>query len=304
MGVVNTGLLTAGLRSDFFNRYNSLPSMSDRLATRVASGLATEQYRWLGMVPQMREWVAGRQLKGLRSESYDVDNLRYEASIAVDQVELDRDQTGQIRMRINEMADRAASHKDFLISALLHNGGTAGYVSYDGLTYFNDAHVSGASGNQDNNRTSAAATGTQPTVAEFQAAMEEGWAAMRSFKDDQGEPLNIRFDGVVVIVPPCYEWVARQALNATIIAATDNVMRGAADVMVDLFSPDVDRFYLALTGANLRPFIFQDEKPITFEAVAENDAEARFFQEHKYGVDARYAIAYAAWYTIVRHIFT
>jgi phage major head subunit gpT-like protein len=65
--------------------------------------------------------------------------LKYESTLEVDRDEISDDKTGQIRMRIGELAARAATHKDYLISQLLINGETAGYHSYDGVPFFDDA---------------------------------------------------------------------------------------------------------------------------------------------------------------------
>jgi phage major head subunit gpT-like protein len=74
VAVINTGLLTKGLRSEFFNRFEAAPAHYRELATRVPSNTHTEIYRWLGSVPRMREWGTGRLARGLRSE---IGNSRY-----------------------------------------------------------------------------------------------------------------------------------------------------------------------------------------------------------------------------------
>ncbi|HOJ76444.1 MAG TPA: Mu-like prophage major head subunit gpT family protein [Phycisphaerae bacterium] len=76
MAVINTGLLTKGLRSEFFNRFQATPSVYGDLATRIPSTSDAETYKWLGTVPNMREWGTGRLAKGLRTESYSVENLK------------------------------------------------------------------------------------------------------------------------------------------------------------------------------------------------------------------------------------
>ena len=68
----------------------------------------------------------------------------------VDRDEIDDDQTGQIRIRTREIADRAAIHKDTEIARLLVNGASAGYHSYDGVPFFGSTHESGKSGHQPN----------------------------------------------------------------------------------------------------------------------------------------------------------
>jgi len=150
MAVINTGLLTKGLRSEFFDRLGKVVTVYQDLSTRIVSTSDSETYRWLGTVPRMREWGTGRLARGLRSESYSVENLKYEATIEVDRDEIADDQTGQIRIRIGELAQRAATHKDYLLTQLLINGDSAGFNGYDGVPFFSHSHVSGQSGTQDN----------------------------------------------------------------------------------------------------------------------------------------------------------
>ncbi|MCH8333152.1 Mu-like prophage major head subunit gpT family protein [Candidatus Sumerlaeota bacterium] len=95
--------------------------------TRIPSTSDSESYKWLGSIPRMREFGTGRVAKGVRTESYSVENLKYESTLEVDRDEVSDDQTGQIRVRIAEMAQRAATHKDFLTSQLLANGDSAGF---------------------------------------------------------------------------------------------------------------------------------------------------------------------------------
>ena len=229
MAVVNTGLTTKGLRSTFFERFDAMTRarLYERAATRVQSDTASEIYRFLGQAPSMREMGTGRLVKDFLSESYTIENAEYEATVEVKRSEVDDDQTGQIRMRIEEMADRAAMHKDKLLANLLINGATAGNLSYDQVTFFNAAHVSGESGSQTNLSTNEAADATSlPTVAEMKIGIQGAISAMRVLVDDTGEPLFLSESGLLLVVPPALEWVAREALNAAMIASTNNVMVG------------------------------------------------------------------------------
>ncbi len=79
MAVINTGLLTKGLRSEFFDRFGQTTTFFQDLSTRIPSTSEAETYRWLGTVPRMREWGTGRLARGLRTESYSVENLKSEA---------------------------------------------------------------------------------------------------------------------------------------------------------------------------------------------------------------------------------
>ena len=177
MSVLNTGLNEAGLKSEFFQHLSKVQTLYEDLATRIPSNKDSEKYAFMGTVPTMRECGTGRLAKGIRTESYSVENLRYESTVEVDRVEVEDDQTGQIMVRIHELATRAALHKDAMIAALLVNGATAGYHSCDGVPFFGATHESGASGAQDNNFTSAIVDKDAPTAAEFRAAMSTALAA-------------------------------------------------------------------------------------------------------------------------------
>lgn len=305
MAVINTGLLTKGLRSEFLNRFRNVTTYYQDLATRIPSAADTETYRWLGTVPKLREWGTGRLARGMRTESYSVKNLKYEATIEVDRDEIADDQTGQIRIRIGELAQRAATHKDFLIAQLLTNGATAGNNSYDGVTFFNAAHASGQSGSQSNDLTFAAAAGdNQPVTEEFKGAFRQAVAAMMGFKDDQGEPMPTNGSGLACVVPPTMLFVALEAMNATLINQTSNVLQGAARVIALPWLSNVTTWYLLKTDGVVRPFIFQDREPVEFGALAENSEEGFKREKLLFGVRARYRLTYGYWQYAVRTQFT
>ncbi len=304
MAVIETGLLTKGLRSEFFDRFERTTTYYQDLATRIPSTSDSETYKWLGTVPRMREWGTGRLARGLRTESYSVENLKYESTIEVDRDEIADDQTGQIRVRIGELAQRAATHKDYLIAQLLINGATAGYNSYDGVSFFNEAHVSGASGSQDNDLTFPAAAGdNQPTTEEFKGALRQAIAAMLALKDDQGEPITLTTTGLVCAVPPTMLFTAMEALNATVINQTSNVLQGAARVIALPWLSAATTWYLLKADGVIRPFIFQDREPVEFGSLSESSEEGFKREKLLFGVRARYRLTYGYWQFAVRTVF-
>lgn len=304
MAIINTGLLTKGLRSEFLNRFEAATTHFQDLTTRIQSNSDSETYRWLGTVPRMREWGTGRVAKGLATESYSVENLKYESTLEVDRDEIADDQTGQIRIRIGELAVQAATHKDFLISQLLINGETSGFNSYDGVSFFNDAHVSGNSGTQDNKLTFTAADPDNPTTAEFKGGLRTAIEAMLAFKDDQGEPMSITATSLVCVVPPTLFFTALEAVNATVVNSTSNVLEGVARVIPFARLTDASKWYLFKTDGVVRPFIFQDREPIEFTALTEDSDEGFRREKFLYGVRARYRVAYGYWQFAIRTNFT
>ncbi len=304
MAIINTGLLTKGLRSEFFNRLDATTKYFQDLCTRIQSNSDSETYKWLGSVPRMREWGTGRVAKGVGNESYSIENLKYEATLEVDRDEIADDKAGQIRIRIGELAQRAATHKDYLISQLLINGETAGFNSYDGVSFFNDSHVSGSSGAQDNKLTSEAVEPANPTTDEFKIGLKDAIGAMMSFKDDQGEPMSISAAGLVCVVPTTMYLTTLEAVNATIVSSTSNVLAGAARVIGFPWLTDQSKWYLLKTDGVIRPMIFQDREPVEFTALTEDSDEGFRREKFLYGVRARYRIAYGYWQNAVRMDFT
>lgn len=303
MAVINSGLLTKGLRSEFFNRFENTPVYYTDLATRVQSTSDSETYRWLGTVPKMREWGTGRLARGVRTESYSVENFKYESTIEVDRDEIADDQTGQIRIRVGELANRAATHRDYLISQLLLNGETAGNNSYDGVSFFNAVHVSGSSGNQSNSLTYDAVSTDVPTVAEFKAALQQAIAQMLNFKDDQGDPMAVGASGLTCIVPPTMYFTALEAVNSSLVNNTSNLLQGAARIIAFPWLSDASKWYLAKTDGVVRPFIFQDREPVEFNALTEDSEEGFKREKFLFGVRARYRLAYGYWQFALRTDF-
>lgn len=304
MAIINTGLLTKGLRSEFLNRLEATPTHFGELATRIVSNAHSEVYRWLGTVPQLREWGTGRLARGLRTESYSVENLKYEATLEVDRDELADDQTGQIRVRIGELAERAATHKDYLIAQLLISGDAAGFESYDGVPFFSDQHVSGASGTQSNLLAAEAQDVDAPAVIEFRAALRQAIETMLALKDDQGQPMSIAASGLYCVVPPSMFFTALEAINATVINNTSNALEGAARVIAFPWLTETDTWYLLKNNGVIRPFIFQDREPIEFTALTEESDEGFRREKYLFGVRARYRLAYGYWQFAVRTQFS
>lgn len=301
MAVIDTGLLTKGLRSEFFDRLNATPVLYRELSTRVASNSDRETYRWLGTVPKMREWGTGRLTQGLRTESYSVENFKYEATIEVDRDELADDQTGQIRIRVGELARRAALHKDFLISQLLALGTSTG-LSYDGVSFFSDNHVSGASGTQSNKVEAPAGNPQLPAADDFKMALQMAIGRMLSFKDDQGEPMMVDAGGLACVVPPGLYFSAADAIQARVIGNRSNVMEGVARVVAMPWLSGTT-WYLLKTDGVIRPFIFQDREPVEFTALTGDSDEGFRREKYLYGVRARYRMTYGYWQHAVRVTF-
>jgi phage major head subunit gpT-like protein len=304
MAIVGTGLTAAGIKAEFFQRLDSTTTYWQDLCTTIKSDKAKESYAFLGSVPPMREWKTGRKARGIFEESYDITNLKYECTLEVDRDEISDDQTGQIKIRVNEMAQRAAQHKDALLNDLLVNGATAGFLAYDGQIFFSAAHESGLSGAQSNILTPAATDADAPTTAEFRTALGQAIARLLSLVDDQAEPMNMAADGLVAIVPGGMLVTASEAVNSTIVASTTNVLQGACRIIAFPRLTDASKWYLLKTNVAVRPFVFQDREPLEFKAHEQDSDEGFLREKFLYGVRARYAMTYGYWQHALQLDFT
>jgi len=313
--IVSTGLNVSGLRSEFFARLAAITDVVwDRLTMRVPTTKGNEDFRHLDSVPQMREWGTGRLGKGLAAESYNIATMRYESTLEVDRLEIERDQTGQLRIRVQELAQRAGTHKDYLLGGLIKNGGSAGFTSPDGKIFFATDHERGASGAQSNNLTfdistvmpAEPNTPTAPSIPTIRRALSTAVAAMAMFKDERGEPLRMSPSGLIVACHPENLQVFRDALAASIIASTSvaPLVGRPTDVIAFPEFTDAAQFYVFKTNEPLMPFTFLDEAPITFEAQEQN-SESGFMQEvYRYGVRAVYRIWLGDWHKAIRVTLT
>jgi len=297
--VVDTGVTSRAVVGRFYRRLEEYARAAwwTRLALHFASTQESETYRWLGMVPQVREWVGGRQVKPLRGQGVTIVNKTWEATIRVDADEQRRDKSGQIMVRINELARRVATHPNKLLTTLILNGESA--ACYDGQYFFDSDHAEGASGEQSNSITHDAATPTAPTDTEMHEAIVKGLAQICSFRDDQGEPLNEGAREFLVMVPMNFLAPTLVALAGQTVAATSNPLASGEPFRVSwVANPRLtwtDRFAIFRTDGSTRPFIFQEELPVQIQVLAEGSELEINENQHQYGVKAIHAAGYGFW---------
>ncbi len=282
-------LLEAGLRAVFFDAYESYSGDWERIATVVPSENDTEKYAWLGATPRMREFKDERIPASLLEHDYSIKNKTWEASIAVDRAALEDDQYGQIRLRIQGLADEARRHQEEMVFTLLKDGFNT--LCYDGQYFFDTDHSVGESGTQANKGNSALSA----------ASLQAAFSAMMKFKDDRGKPMGIVPD--TLVVPPDLKWTAMELLQS--VYATDeaagktegrkNVLKGALNLIVSPYLSDSNDWFLLCTKRAIKPIIFQSRVPIEFSALEGNSENGFMRDKYIYGVRARYNVGFGLW---------
>lgn len=293
---------------------NVFGSFIASIAMRFESDQASETYKWLGMPPAMREWVGGREAKAFRENGLTITNRTFEATLKVLVDEIRRDKTSQVMLRIQELADRTASHPMSLISTLINNGGGAtNGLAYDGQYFFDTDHSEGDSGTQKNDLAAGdyaalnVSTVAAPTPNEMANALMAVLQHFFSFKDDQGEPIN-ELARSFVVMTPVNMWGAAQAavsLNQlnTGSGSVDNPllkMGMSLSVQVNPRFTSTDKFVVLRTDGRTKPFIEQIEEDVTISAIAEGSEHEFKENEHLYGVKKITNVGYGMWQHAIR----
>lgn len=301
-------LSSRAIIGEFYKRLEQDPGTAwvDAVSMLFTSDQESETYNWLGQSPVMREWVGGRNAKGFRENGITIKNLEFEATMEVLVKELRRDKTGQVMVRIRELADRTNAHWAKILTTLVLNGEST--VCYDGQFFFDTDHSEGDSGSQSNDiaidistlPVSVAGTTTAPSVEQMQLAILKTVEQIYSFKDDQGEPMNENASNFVVMVPTPFWHPAKAAVRNPVVDASQTSMVPVMDdinirVAVNPRLTWTTKFATFRTDGSVSPFIRQQETGVMIKAIAEG-SELEFNENlHHYGVEANRNVGYGYW---------
>lgn len=293
------------IRREFYRAYSvaEAGSWASRIAVLFNSDRAIEDYKWLGGAPIMRKWVGGRLEKGIRDEAYTIRNEPYEATLPVFKSDLRRDKTGMLNLRIAEMAGRAVTHWEKLLSDII----IAGEVSlcYDGQAFFDTDHVSGDSGTLTNDLTATevpaadVATTTAPTAAELANILVQMIQHMYTFTDDRGEPINQNAREFIAMVPTPYMANLLTALSAQYLTnGVSNPVVANGFSITPLVNPRLTwTTKLAMFRADsvMKALIMQSETGIETEVLGAGSDEAFKNARYLFGINANRAVGYGYW---------
>ncbi len=294
-------LLLPGLKAEFAMAYKTEldNSLAEQIATVINTTLPSQKYPWLGTVPPMREFIDERRPSGLAANTVTIDDKVFESTIAVDRKAIEDDQLDLIRLRIRDLAFRIAGHRHQIVVEALAGGFTG--LGYDGVSFFNTAHV--VAGSNVSNRTTSALSAT---------ALADGISAMMVFPDDQGTPLGI--DPDTLVVGPKLQWAASELVESPIVVykgnTTDtspstnyrNALQGRLRMVVSPFLTGAwdDYWFLLDTKRPIRGVILQQRSdvPVEFSALEAGNSDSAFLRDrYYYGVRARYNVGYGLWQT-------
>lgn len=231
----------------------------------ISSDQDSEDYAWVGMVPQMVEQTGEKKFSKLRKTPWTVRNKKYQGGITIPKNDILYDKTGQVQIRVNELATRATSHWWSLVAPLLVNGEST--VCYDNQYFFDTDHSEGDSGTQSNDITQNIVTTTAPTPTEMIDSILAVIQQMLAFKDDQGEYVNESMTEFLVLTSTALLGPTMRALSQSNVGGGDtNVLMEQDKYRLRMhasprFSTWTDRFAVFATQGAQKPVILQQRKP-------------------------------------------
>jgi len=302
-----------GSRAIIGNFYNKLETTATpwvgNLGFKIDSDQSAETIEWLGQVPAMREFIGGRDAKGFSENGITIVNKKFEATLEVLVDEIRRDKTGQVMVRIAELAQRTNSHWASLISTLILNGASG--VCYDGQYFFDTDHTEGKNSTNQSNKITVDVSDspvspqgiyTSPSPEVMCHAIFQAIQTIYGFKDNENEPLNETASNFLVMVPTSYYAAAMGAANAlTFGSGGTNVLKAVqgklnVDVITNpRLSAWTDKFAVFRTDGETKPFVLLEEEGVTMSALAEGSEEEFKNERHLYGVKAIRNVGYGMW---------
>lgn len=294
-------LLLPGLKTEFAKAYRSEVenSIADQIATVVNTTMPVQKYAWLGATPPMREFLDERRPQGLSEYAISIEDKVFESTISVDRRAIEDDQLDMIRLRIRDLASRVSQHRHQIVVQSLLGGATG--IAYDGLSFFNSAHIGYGTSTYSNTTTSTLSAGTLAT----------GISNMMQLPDDTGVPLGIVPD--TLVVGPQTMWDAIELVESPVVvykgtgatgtSPTDytNAFQGRLRLIVSPYitGTQAAAWFLLDTKRPIKGVIMQQRSdvPVEFTTVEQaSGSESAFMRDrYFYGVRARYNVGYGLW---------
>lgn len=298
MSTINSTIAaTKGLRAEFLRRtIEAAPALVQRLATIVPSSAKSETYAWFGESPQMEEFKDEVKYAGFSEATYTITNKDFARGIKVMRSEIEDDQMGIILTRVRQLADRATKFPLKLFFDLLTDGETQ--LCYDGVSFYNDVHPArGKAPAQDNKL-----AGTGITTAALKTDIGTAIATLKSFLDEAGEPFHedLQAKDLVILCGTEIEQPMREALNATIIANTSNLLQGqVGDLIVNARYDQLNDWDLLYVGDAIKPVVYQERRPLEFTEQTDGD-DSMDKLVWKYRAFMRGNVGFGMWQNAVR----
>lgn len=290
--IVNQQAISAvfvNLLTIFQNALGLAPTTWEKIAMLVPSTSKTNDYSWIANFPRMRKWISEKVVKALSAAKYLIENDDFEATVEVDRNDIEDDTLGVYSLQAQSASYSTAQLPDEIVYGVVNKG--FDNPCYDGKSFFATDHPVGK-GVVSNKGTVALSMSTQ---AAARASYGAARTAMKKIKDDEGRPLNVTPN--ILLVGPMLEDIARALLmNDRLEDGKSNPYKGSAELVVSAHILSDTAWYLLDTTKPLKPFLYQVRKAPVFVQQTDPQSDGVFMRKKfKFGAEARVAGGYGLW---------
>ncbi len=293
-GSTLTGIFT-NIKTTFNKVFNATPGVWQKIGMKIPSGSAQNDYAWLENFPKMRRWVGEKVIKSLKAGKYVLINEDFEATISVKRNDIEDDNLGFVGVQANGAGFSAKQWPDELIMEVAN--GAFDTECYDGQYFVDTDHpvVNPETGEEESVSNKGTAVLSITTLAAAQGSFGAARIAMGKFKDNEGRPLAITPN--VLLVPVDLGDTARALMtNDRLEDGKPNPYKGVAEVVEDARLTSATAWFLLDTTKPVKPFIFQERKSPVFVSQTDMNSDDVFKRgEFNFGCEARGAAGYGFW---------
>lgn len=284
--------LFINLKTTFNRAFTTTETIWEKIAMRVPSTGAYNDYKWLKNFPRMRQWVGAKHIKSLEGDNYVIRNDDWEVTVEVDRNDIEDDQLGIYAPQAHSAGDSAKQLPDEIVGDLAN--GVFTLKCFDGQFMCDTDHPVGDT--LVSNK--GVAVLSVATLALAQASYGAARTAMRKFKDEEGRPLNVR--PKILMVCPALEDTANALINTDRLEdGKPNPYKGTAEVLVNDYLTSDTSWFLLDTSKSVKPFIYQERKAPVFVSKTDMSSDEVFSRrQYLFGAEARAAGGYGFWQLI------
>lgn len=232
--------LVVGARSNFLAamKGDNLPYM--RIAETITMGAKSIDLVDLGGAPMPVEDRGGGPAQDFVERALTVKARSWNITVGISHNAVQDDQTNTLLRKVQGAAENFNRHMNKIVFQALNAGdGTTYGKAYDGLSFFNDAHLNGGQATYDNNFALAL------SLDNFQT----NYNLAKLFTDESGEYTDFNYD--LIVVPPALERTAAQITgNGEDYATANRAVNPYSGRLSYIVSPYMDSTAWAVIASN------------------------------------------------------
>jgi len=282
----NLDALFVNLKTEFTKGMETADSYWAKVAMKIPSTGAFNDYAWLSKFPQMKRWIGSKNIETFKGYDYIVNNEDFEVTVEVSRNQIQDDQLGMVGTMARSAGESAKNLPDEIVAEMIN--GAFSLKCWDGKPFCANNHKLG--GQTINNK------GTMPLDVTSAAAAEASYGlarqTMRSMKDEHGRPLAVNPN--VLVVGTLLEDKAKYLMTTDKFPNDEaNIYKGSAEVVSVPWIESDAAWFLLDTSKVMKPFIYQEREKAKFVEMTRIDNERVFMNAtFLYGAEARAAGAY------------